>query len=660
MYYDFVEMFFGCGGVILVIALLIVPFIALYRTKRIEEIATRLRHLERELSQMRRERVPASPIVEKPPEVIAPAAAVDALVEESVPHRPPKRRPRPAPPRSEFDWETWLGARGLSFAAIILLLFATAFFFREIFDRNLIGPLGRIAIGVFFGCAACLAGYWQHRKGWPNTSQMLTAAGIVLLYLSAFASFGYYRLLDSSEAGIFLVLIVVEAFALAVVYEAPGIAIMAVIGGLLNPILLRTDVDRYVGFFSYLAILNAGVAGLLIVRRWRALALLTIVGTNLLFWLWYDANFHPTKFRAAIGFHIILAGLWLGQQLVGPLMRFASLDWEEAVRLFVQALLFAAAGYVLLDERIPDWMGTIALAVAIVHTALTWAVLQRRPADALHAMCEWTLAMGFLAAVMPLQAAAPWVAVCWSAQGLALWWFSGEIRSLPMRLMGFVFLTMGVMRFVVVQALEGGAHFEPFIPLANTFALSGLAIAGCLIVASLLGRRLKPSAESTEFTLARIVGLAGLFLIWVVLSAEAYDYFQTQRDINDPIVQAELPKADVERNREDFDEFVRRRDERLDRSSQVALSTVWGLYAIVLLTLGLKLPSAPLRWSALVLFGVTLLKVVAFDMRNLPGLYRVAAFFGLSLMMGAAAWGYQKVKISLLPADEEDRDAPPM
>jgi hypothetical protein len=298
--------------------------------------------------------------------------------------------------------------------------------------------------------------------------------------------------------------------------------------------------------------------------------------------------------------------------------------------------------------------------VAIVHTALTWAVLQRRPADTLHAMCEWTLAMGFLAAVMPLQAAAPWVAVCWAAQGLALWWFSGEIRSLPMRLMGFVFLTMGVIRFVVVQTLEGGAHFEPFIPLANTFALSGLAIAGCLIVASLLGRRLKPSADSTEFTLARVVGLAGLFLIWVVLSAEAYDYFQVQRKMDDPAVQAELPRADIERNREDFQVFMRLRDERLDRSSQVALSTVWGLYAIVLLTLGLKLPSTPLRWSALVLFGVTLLKVIVFDMRNLPGLYRVAAFFGLSLMMGAAAWGYQKIKVSLLPADEEDRHAPPM
>ncbi len=667
MGYEVLGLVLGCGALALLIALLIVPFIALHRTKRIGEIVERLRSLEREVAHLRRDRATASTPETSVPEIAieaavasAPTARADAGERPKSPSKRREPRPAAAPEWSALDWETWLGARGLGWAAVVLLLFAAAFFFREIFELNLIGPVGRIGIGVALGCAACAAGYWQDRKGWLNTGQMLTAAGVVLLYLSTFASFGYYRLLDSNDAGIFLVLIVAEAFALAIAYNAPGIAIMAVVGGLLNPILLRSDTDRYVSFFTYLAVLNAGVVGLLLIRRWRALALLVILGTNALFWAWYAENYHPTKLTAALVFHLVLAALWLGQQLFGVVARHALFGWEEAVRVFVQSLSFASAGYILLDERIPEWMGTIAVGVAILHTAIMWLLLRRRPADTLHAMCEWSLAMGFLAAVVFVQASAPWVAVGWAAQGLALWWFSGKVRSLPLRLMGFAFLGLSVARFIFVQRLKEGAHSETFLPLLNTFALSGLAIAGCLIAAAIFARRLRSDVHAPEFVLSRVVGLAGLFLVWVVVSVDAYDYFQMQRNLGDRAVQASLQRADVERNREDYDAFVQRRDDRLARSSQVALSIVWGLYASALLTLGLKLPSRPLRWCALGLFGITLLKVILFDMENLPGLYRVGAFFGLSLMMGAAAWGYQKVKLSLLADDEEDRHASPL
>ena len=59
------------------------------------------------------------------------------------------------------------------------------------------------------------------------------------------------------------------------------------------------------------------------------------------------------KLTAALAFHLVLAVVWLVSQLFGLAARRSSLYAEEAVRLFVQSLLFAAAGYILLDERIP-------------------------------------------------------------------------------------------------------------------------------------------------------------------------------------------------------------------------------------------------------------------------------------------------------------------
>jgi uncharacterized membrane protein len=94
--------------------------------------------------------------------------------------------------------------------------------------------------------------------------------------------------------------------------------------------------------------------------------------------------------------------------------------------------------------------------------------------------------------------------------------------------------------------------------------------------------------------------------------------------------------------------------DHLQRTAQTALSVLWAVWAALLLTVGLRLPSKPLRWAALGLFGLTLGKVVLIDTARLSGFYRAAVFLVLSLMMGVAAWGYQKVKLSLLAGEPEE------
>src|SRR5262249_10963240 len=160
------------------------------------------------------------------------------------------------------DWgkfEAWLGVRGLGWAAIVLLFFATAYFLKLVFERGYIGELGRVMIGALIGSCLCIVGREIHGRGYRIFCQMLTAGGIVILYLSVFASFGYYHLLTNDHAAPFLVLLVAEAFGLALLYDASAIALMAVIGGLLTPILLHTGIDQHEQLFTYLGILNAGV-----------------------------------------------------------------------------------------------------------------------------------------------------------------------------------------------------------------------------------------------------------------------------------------------------------------------------------------------------------------------------------------------------------------
>ena len=98
-------------------------------------------------------------------------------------------------------------------------------------------------------------------------------------------------------------------------------------------------------------------------------------------------------------------------------------------------------------------------------------------------------------------------------------------------------------------------------------------------------------------------------------------------------------------------------DEHFRRLAQTSLSVLWALYAIVVLSIGFRLQSRPLRWFALGLFGLTLVKVGLVDTAELRGLYRVAAFLALSVMMALAAWAYQKVS-RVLAAPRVQGDSP--
>jgi uncharacterized membrane protein len=323
MFPDVAPLLIGFLVLAIVGAALVLPLIALMRTGRIGELSNRVSRLERELARLCSGKEPPTAVREAPqPAQAAPGAGAESGVLDAIPvhgPRPERRRPhRPAADSAAL--EEWLGKKGLGWAAVVVLLFAAAFFLKYAFDNAWIGPLGRVSMGLAAGAGLCVAG-WRYHREWRLFSQMLTAAGVVLLYLATFGSFGYYHLLPRGPAGVFLVAVVAEAAALAVLYESPAIALMAVVGGLLTPLLLHSDRDQYRALFLYLAALDAGVVALALFRRWWAFASVALLGTQGLFWLWYAGHYHPEKLAAALGFQAVVFGLFLALDLLGPLLR---------------------------------------------------------------------------------------------------------------------------------------------------------------------------------------------------------------------------------------------------------------------------------------------------------------------------------------------------
>jgi uncharacterized membrane protein len=261
------EVFLALVGLGLTAWFIVLPMVLWLRTRQLPGLRARIEELEREIGRLRMGEA-------APPQASATDTAGTPAVSAE---RQPVASP---PPVHRADLEDWIGRKGLGWTAVVVLLFAAAFFLNAAFENAWVGERGRVGLGLLAGAALCLAGFRYHRRGWRRFSQMLTSGGVVLLYLATFAAFGYYHLLAQEQAAVCLAAVIVGAAVLALLYDAPAIGLMAVVGGLLNPVLLDGRADQHQALFTYLALLDAGAVAVVLLRRWLAVALHTIAPRN--------------------------------------------------------------------------------------------------------------------------------------------------------------------------------------------------------------------------------------------------------------------------------------------------------------------------------------------------------------------------------------------
>ena len=77
-------------------------------------------------------------------------------------------------------------------------------------------------------------------------------------------------------------------------------------------------------------------------------------------------------------------------------------------------------------------------------------------------------------------------------------------------------------------------------------------------------------------------------------------------------------------------------------SEDYAYSAMWLFYALSTLIIGMWLKRSLIRYAALAVLVLTVIKVFLWDMSGLGGLYRVASFLGLGLSLVGIGYLYQR------------------
>ena len=606
-------------AVLLVCLCIVLPIVAFVRTNRIRSLELRLAGVEAALHRLIRQQeasaapavgspaaeapVMEAPVMKAPPVTAAPPPAAETAAT-------PQRAPSAPAPQATESLEAVIGQKWVGWIAVLLIFCAAAFFLKYAFENRWIGELGRVAIGVAVGLAMAWGGLERHRKGWRYLAQILTGGGITILYLSVYGAFGYYHLLGARAAFAALAILVVEAHLLALSYNARAVAVMALVGGFLVPVLLSTGRDQYAVLFTYMGILDLGVLAVVLVRRWPWIGSLAYLATQCLFWLWYGEHYHPEKRAAVVVFQAAILLLFLLADLAPHLRRQAA-GLEECFRLTVNPFVFYATCYFLLNDDHHEWMAPLALALAILYAAMARAELTLRPSGRRFLLITVGTALTFVTLAIPVQLESNWITIGWGVEALVLLWASFEVAAPRLQWLSGLVFTAAIVRFLFVDT--PWEYRAAFTPVFNRYFLGMLALTACLACAAYLARHLPVFLTA---------GLLAVGVLWLGLSFEAYSYFDGQ-------ARALLQDA--------YDAA-----KQLRWTGQLALSVLWSVFAGSLTAAGFRLRLRAARVAGLVLFGVTLVKVVFLDISELRQFYRILALLALGVVLLVVAWKYQR------------------
>src|SRR5437016_4168500 len=365
----------------LLIAICVLPFVALAKAntakRALDDLSARLSSLENEVRGFERDTVPigesqvaveAMETVPPPVRITTPAPAVPE--KESVPPPIPERFVQAtvpqiaAPRRPPINWEQFMGAKLFAWIGGLALFLGVAFFVKYSFERNLIPPELRVAIGFVVGVGLLIGGLLLKRKENAVTAQTLCATGILVLYAVTFACRSYYHFSFFGLIPTFLLmtLITAVAFLLAVRLNAIVVAVLGIAGGFVTPVLLSTGQDHPIVLFVYIALLDIGLLAVAERKRWNALPILGAVGTVFMQIGWVSTFFVPEKYFAGNKVFVFMA-VFAGFQ---GLFLAASV-WAKRIGKMNRELVACALG-----------LGAVAMASAFY--LLSYQTIAQRPA----------------------------------------------------------------------------------------------------------------------------------------------------------------------------------------------------------------------------------------------------------------------------------------
>jgi uncharacterized membrane protein len=500
-------------------------------------------------------------------------------------------------------------------AGATILVLGIGFFLRYAFEHGWIGPTARVALGILSGVTMLAAGERARRQSYRFLSQGLTGGGIGALYLSFYAASGFYHLLDLTTTFVFMTLVTATAIALAVLQDALAIAVLATLGGILTPILLSTGEDRAEALFVYLGVLNLGVLGAALYRRWRALDLLAYAGTMFLYSAWFTQFYRPERMSVALSGLFAFFLLFIVIPCL-PVIRGRAFAVKEAalLPLGVGLLTYFFGHRILHDAHRNGFAGMLVL-MAFAYLLLASWIRRSAAGDRALIGAQLALSMTFFTLAIPARLGLQAVTVAWAVEGPMLLWLGYRYAEPLVRVGGCAVLSLAFMRVLFIHQ---PLHHQLFLPVLNRPFATVMLVAAAFGVGARISSR-QPETRVSRTLASSLASLGGLLAVFIG-TVEIVSY----GTLAGSAFQQRLAYGVL---------------------TWVLLQALWAFSGLVLLGGGLLKQDAPAKISGGALLGLAALAAVCAraNLMEVPGWLVLNRIFLSGLLVCAALWAAAKM-----------------
>ncbi|MBW3594275.1 MAG: DUF2339 domain-containing protein [Actinobacteria bacterium] len=499
---------------------------------------------------------------------------------------------------------TWFARVG-----VLALLIGAAFGYRYAVDQGLIDPAARVTLGAVSGFALIGWGHIARRREWINFAHALSAGGVAMLYLSVLAAQFTFDLISPAQALTLLSGVALLSAWLAIGYDSLPLAIMATLGGFMNPYFMATDDP--IAAMTYVVGVDLGVVCLAFYKRWASLNKLALAGTVVI-----TVIVAPqASVVEGLGFTSVLWILFTVIPFVQATREDRNVGPIDAGLEAAVAFLYLGAGLYFLDPSGPVERGIFALVAGGIYAL--FAVLAysddrtRVPLTVIMA----ALSVGFITLAAPLIADGPVVHLIWAVEGAVLLYIGGVMDDVLARSAAAALIVVGLIGTVDTMA----AYVPDRLLVTPTSVAIGAQVAVLYLTAWLVSRS-GDDEWQRPITQAVLVTASVLTLGWLTQEAR----FEVIRRVHVAEIYA---------------------------TTQFVLSAVWLSYSTALLVAGVAFKQRWARYLGLAIFGFTLMKMVTVDLWQLEILQRTIAFVGLGVLMIGCSFMYNRFRELIVGTD---------
>ncbi len=419
--------------------LLLIGLVALYLGRRIDRLEARMDRIERGKETERGNSVPLS-ATPSPTPTPAPAPAPRpalAITSEAVEIEETTLASSPKESQEER------GARWLGRLGALALILGVAFFLQYAFEHDLIGEKGRVILGIVAGMS--LLGLGQKlRARYLGYSDLLLASGIGILYLSIYASYGFYHLLAPTVAMGLMSLVTLFSLLLSATDASPSLALIATLGGFATPVLLSTGANELVGLSLYMLVLDIGVFGTAFYKKWVSLNYVSFIGTVVLFGGWMNRFYTESELALTLGFASMFFLVFLATSVTHHIVLKHKSGKGDLALITFTALWYFALAYDLLAPHHHEYLGMLALLLAALYIALSYLSFGSNRDDRTLNLFLPGIAVVFLTVAVPLQLSGKYISLAWLAEAAVLLSIGLYLKERVVEIFAWIVLFLGI------------------------------------------------------------------------------------------------------------------------------------------------------------------------------------------------------------------------